>query len=173
MVTLETLNAASDEDFLRELGGIYEHSEWVASKVMGQRPFRDLSSLASAMRQTVDRSDLSDQLKLIRNHPDLAGKLARAGDLTAASTREQSELGLDRLEEDEFVQFSKLNADYHLKFGFPFVICARLTTRQGMLDAFDRRLKGNGDSEVKTAIHEIHEIARLRLKDLVRDLKKP
>ena len=72
-----------------------------------------------------------EKLTLIRSHPDLAGKLARAGTLTDASTREQAGLGLDRLSDVDYENFSQKNETYREKFGFPFIICARLTTKQG------------------------------------------
>jgi 2-oxo-4-hydroxy-4-carboxy-5-ureidoimidazoline decarboxylase len=167
MISIEDLNAASDEEFVTLLGGIYEHSLWVARQALEQRPFRDRERLQVAMRQIVDASSQAQSLELIRAHPDLAGKLAQAGKLTEESKREQAGLGLDRLDETEYQHFSELNDRYREKFGFPFIICARATTKQGVLDAFTTRLGNSCEAEIAAALEEIHRIAGFRLRDLV------
>ena len=167
MIALANLNAASEEEFVTILAEIYEHSPWVAERVLEQRPFPDQEKLQLAMRSSVDDATEEEKLTLIRAHPDLAGKLARAGVLTEASTREQSGLGLDRLSEMEYERFSDRNARYRERFGFPFIICARRTNKQGVLDAFEARLMNSREAEISEALLQIHEIAGLRLKDLL------
>ena len=167
MISLAQLNAMPDGEFVSVLGGIYEHSDWVPKRVVQQRPFPDPVSLKQAMSQAVDQASDEEKLTLIRAHPDLAGKLARAGALTEESTREQAGLGLDRLSDVEYEAFSVKNESYRQKFGFPFIICARLTTKQGVLDAFEKRLKNTREEEISEALFQIHQIARLRLEDLL------
>jgi 2-oxo-4-hydroxy-4-carboxy-5-ureidoimidazoline decarboxylase len=167
MIALTELNMAADEDFVNRLRGIYEHSDWVPRRILKQRPFPNREDLQTALRVVVENSGDGEKLALIRAHPDLAGKLARAGVLTAESTREQAGLGLDRLSDDAYENFSKLNQAYQDRFGFPFIICARLTTQAGVLDSFAARLLHSKEIEIQTALVQIHEIARLRLEDLV------
>jgi 2-oxo-4-hydroxy-4-carboxy-5-ureidoimidazoline decarboxylase len=167
MISIPDLNAISNDQFTALLGGIYEHSEWVAKGILDQRPFPDASTLQTAMRKVVDDATHAEKLTLIRAHPDLAGKLARAGALTAESTREQAGLGLDRLSESEYLQFADFNRRYLEQFGFPFIICARKTTKQGVLDAFAVRLGHTRDQEISEALRQIHQIAALRLADLL------
>ncbi|MEO8616272.1 MAG: 2-oxo-4-hydroxy-4-carboxy-5-ureidoimidazoline decarboxylase [Luteolibacter sp.] len=167
MIALANLNAASEEEFVTILAGIYEHSPWVAARVQEQRPFPDQECLRLGMRRAVDEATEDEKLALIRAHPDLAGKLARAGVLTQESTREQAGLGLDRLSDEEYERFSDRNAHYRERFGFPFIICARRTTKQGVLDAFEARLMNSKEAEISEALLQIHEIARLRLQDLL------
>lgn len=167
MIAFANLNAASAPEFIKVLGQIYEHSEWVAEQIAAMRPFSTPEHLRLAMRQAVDNAAAEKKLVLIRAHPDLAGKLARAGALTEASTREQAGLGLNRLTDAEYDRFSAQNENYQKKFGFPFIICARLTTKQGVLEAFEARLANSREAEISEAISQIHEIARLRLIDLL------
>ena len=168
MISLTRLNAAPAEEFVATLGGIYEHSDWVPQRVIGRRPFAAMEDLKMAMRQAVEDATDEEKLALIRSHPDLAGKLARAGALTDASNHEQAGLGLDRLIDEKYTNFSQKNEIYREKFGFPFIICARLTTQQGVIDSFVKRLGNSREIEVEEALGQIHEIAQLRLEDIFR-----
>jgi OHCU decarboxylase len=107
------------------------------------------------------------QLALIRAHPDLAGKAAVAGELTAESTREQSSAGLDRLTPEEFARFTELNTAYRERFAFPFIICVREHTKASILGQFAERLGHSHDQEIAFALGEVAKIARLRLFDRV------
>jgi len=167
MAELSNMNALTAANFVSLLGGVYEHSPWVAEAVAALRPFFDRDELIAAMRSVVDGASDEQKLALIRAHPDLAGKLARAGTLTDESKREQAGLGLDCLSDAEFEAFTDFNERYRKRFGFPFIICARLTTKQGVLEAFARRIGQTSEEEMRTALQEIHHIARLRMEDLV------
>lgn len=166
---MDDANVADREQFTALFGGVYEHSPWVAVAVADQRPFDSVDGLVTAMRTVVDSAGESEQLTLIRAHPDLAGKLAMSGELTASSRSEQGGLGLDRLAADEFELFQDFNSRYREKFGFPFVICVRLTDKAGILEAFRRRLASDPETERLTALLEIHHIARLRVADILKD----
>ena len=154
----------SQPEFIARFSGIYEHSAWVAEEAA---PFvadsSDLDTIATVMADCVDNAATEKQLELIRAHPDLAGKAQVAGELTADSTSEQSSAGLDQCSAEEYEMFQALNTEYHDKFGFPFVMAVRTSSRAEILEAFSRRLKNDPGTEFETALAEIHTIARLRL----------
>ncbi len=151
-------------DFISLYGGIYEHSPWVAECVAPEAGgIRDADEIADLMAECVDNASPERQLALIRAHPDLAGKAQVAGELTAESTAEQASAGLDRCSKVEYERFHALNAAYKEKFGFPFVMAVRGSTRDEILEAFSARLQNDYDLEFETALTEIHKIARLRL----------
>ena len=166
--TLSHLNALDEAAFVAALGDIYEHSPWIAQAASKQRPFQTLQALHEAMMDTVCTATPEARLALVKAHPDLAGKAARAGALTADSTREQSSAGLDRLNETEFARFHALNKSYQATFGIPFIVCVRRHTRDSILDQFERRLSHDRAREFDTALEEIHRIAALRLDQRVR-----
>jgi 2-oxo-4-hydroxy-4-carboxy-5-ureidoimidazoline decarboxylase len=139
------------------MSALFEHSPWVEARA-ASKSHADL--MAAVHAATAD-----EQLALIRAHPELAGKAAVDGALTEASAAEQASAGLDRLTQEEFDRFHALNAAYRQKFDFPFIICVRLTDKAGILAAMDRRLANDRDTEIATALDEIGEIVRLRLKD--------
>lgn len=151
-------------DFIARYAGVYEHSPWVAAHVAAfAADIDDTSRLAELMADCVDNADTEQQLKLIRAHPDLAGKAQIAGELTEDSTEEQASAGLDQCSKVEYERFQALNDAYKEKFGFPFVMAVRQSNRAEILEAFSARLKNDYDTEFETALAEIHKIARLRL----------
>ena len=166
-VSLDALNKSDKAEFVRLLDGLFEGAPWVAETAFSSRPFATVASLHDAMMAAVRSRSRPDQIAFVSGHPDLAGKAARAGTMAPASIAEQAGLGLDRLSDDEFHRFEKLNSDYRQKFGFPFVICVRRQTRDAVLDAFERRLGNDADAELAAALEEIGHITRLRLVDRV------
>jgi len=123
--------------------------------------------LHRALCEAVRAASAAEQLKLICAHPDLAGRAAQAGSLTRASAAEQAGAGLGRLTPEELGLIRRRNADYRAKFGFPFVICARLNHKTAILAGLAQRLENDREKEVQTALDEIFKIAELRLRDLV------
>jgi 2-oxo-4-hydroxy-4-carboxy-5-ureidoimidazoline decarboxylase len=142
---------------------LFEHSPWVEVRAE-ERP--SSGDRHADLMAVVHDAAPEEQLALIRAHPELAGKAAVDGSLTQASAAEQASAGLDRLTQAEFDKFHALNAAYREKFGFPFIICVRLTDKAGILAAMERRLANDRDSEIATAIEQIGEIVRLRLEDM-------
>ncbi|HEX7654149.1 MAG TPA: 2-oxo-4-hydroxy-4-carboxy-5-ureidoimidazoline decarboxylase [Verrucomicrobiae bacterium] len=165
--TVAEINTWPLDTFVRIFGGVFEHSPWVAGEAWRNRPFADLPGLHQALCQVVQAAGVERQLVLIRAHPDLVGRLALAGQLTRESLREQASAGLDRLTEAEIEAFQQNNAAYQARFGFPFIICARLNKKQAILEGFARRLQNAREAEIKTALEEIYKIAELRLRDLI------
>jgi 2-oxo-4-hydroxy-4-carboxy-5-ureidoimidazoline decarboxylase len=162
-VTLDELAALSRTGFTAALGDVFEHSPWVAEAAFDRRPFTSLEALHEAMTAVVREAPRDAQLALLRAHPDLAGRAARAGAMSAASVAEQASAGLDRLTDEEYDRFTRLNAAYRERFGFPFVIAVRRQTKTGILAAFERRLAQPVEREIEAALGEVFEIARVRL----------
>ena len=165
--TLATLNVLTQLDFVRVVGPVFEHSPWIAESAWSKKPFTDIEQFHSTLCEIVLHAGEEKQLALIRAHPDLVGRAALVGTLTRESTDEQASAGLNALSPDEIALFQKQNAAYKKRFGFPFVICARLNKKAAILAGFERRLQNSRTQEIKTALEEIFKIAELRLHDLV------
>ena len=168
MPSLSDLNQTDRAAFTAALGHLFEHSPWVAEETWTKRPFAGAESLHAALCATMRAAPRERQLALIRAHPDLAGRLAQQRKLTADSTREQASAGLDRLTDAELAKFTRQNGAYRAKFGFPFIICARLNAKDAILAAMRTRLGNTPDAEFATALGEIEKIAWLRLQDLLK-----
>ena len=167
--TIAQLNVLNQADFTRLIGPVFEHSPWIAAATWSKRPFASVAALHGALCRTVREAGGEKQLALIRAHPDLAGRDALAGTLGRESASEQAGAGLNRPSAEEMEVFQRSNAAYREKFGFPFVICARLNRKDAILQGFEQRLKNGRDEEIRTALEEIFKIAELRLQDLTHD----
>ncbi len=168
-MTIPELNQLGRGDFTRIVVPVFEHSPWIAEATWEQRPFANREQLQQALCETVKNAGEEKQLTLIRAHPDLVGRAALAGTLTPASTNEQAAAGLNKLSPEEILLFQEFNAAYKEKFGFPFIICARLNKKDAILQGLAQRKKNSRDEEIKTALEEIFKIAELRLRDLIND----
>jgi N-carbamoyl-L-amino-acid hydrolase len=171
-MTLSDLNRLDPAAFAAALHGIYEHSPWIPERAAARRPFASLAALKLALQDAVSLAGDDEQLSLLRAHPELAGKAAIAGALTAESTGEQAASGLDRCSPDEYAALHELNAAYNARFGFPFILAVkgptgRGLTRQAIIATFRRRL-GNGlHDEMAEALRQVHRIAEIRLNGLL------
>lgn len=166
-MTLFQLNSLSRDEFVRIVGPVFEQSPWIAVAAWAKRPFASVEALHAALCETVRAAGEQRQLALIRSHPDLIGKLALAGQLTKESSNEQASAGLDKLSPEEVELFQTNNAAFKAKFGFPFIICARLNKKEAILKGFKVRLQNSRGQEIQTALEEIGKIAYLRLQDIV------
>lgn len=166
-ISLAALNALPVGEFVDILGGIFEHSPWVAERVAGKRPFASVQALHDAMTKAIDDEGIEAQLKLIRAHPELAGKAAVRGELTEESTHEQAGAGLDKCSPEEFEKLTRLNADYNAKFGFPFILAVRGYDRHGIINEFERRYGLSVDDERGESLQQIYKIGGFRLNDLI------
>lgn len=149
--------------FVKRYGHLFEHSPWVVERGWAARPFADREALHAAFTQVLITATESEQLALVRAHPELADRLAMGSELTPSSRSEQASAGLDQLTASEFAHFRQLNAAYRNKFGFPFVICVRLTDKAGILAAMQQRLQASPAAELREALHQISLISGLRL----------
>jgi N-carbamoyl-L-amino-acid hydrolase len=172
MTTLSELNSCDTATFIERLRGIYEHSPWIPERAAAQRPFVNITALKLALQGVVSAASPDEQLGLIRAHPELAGKAAVAGQLTAESTSEQARSGLHLCSAEEFATLHRLNEDYNGKFGFPFILAVKGPdgqglTRRAIIATFTRRLKNQRADEIAECFRQIKRIAELRLNDLL------
>ena len=159
----------SRADFVARFGSIFEHSPWIAESAYDAGLPGDADTpegLHRALTAALRAAPEAKQRALIDAHPDLAGRLARAGTLTPDSTREQAAAGLDALSEAEVARFTALNDAYRARFGFPFILAVKGRTKDEILAAFERRLQNDLEAEFAEALAQVERIALLRLKEM-------
>jgi OHCU decarboxylase len=156
-------------EFINHFGGVFEHSPWIAERAFDLElgPAHETAiGLHSVLARIFRSASADDRLKVLKAHPDLAGKLAAAKRLTPESTKEQASAGLDALTDEERARFEQHNKTYTDKFGFPFIIAVRGLTKSDILAAFETRIHNDNATEFATACKQVERIALLRLQDM-------
>jgi 2-oxo-4-hydroxy-4-carboxy-5-ureidoimidazoline decarboxylase len=166
-VDMAPVNAMDRTAFVLKFGGIFEKTPWIAEKAWEKRPFASVDQLHANMVAVAKNATAEQQLKLLQSHPDLAGKEAKAGTMTASSVAEQASAGLNALSAAELAELTSLNAAYKAKFGFPFIIAVRMHTKEGIFSEFKRRLQNDTQTEFANDLQNVYIITRLRLNKLL------
>ena len=157
------------EDFIAVFGHIYEKSPWIVEQAWDQGLASTEDSpegLHRTLVAIVEEAGPELQLRLLRAHPDLTGKLGVGGVLTVESRSEQAGAGLDQCTKAEYAEFQSLNQSYTKQFGFPFILAVRGSNRQQVLENFRKRIDSDRDDEFAEALRQVHRIAWLRLQEI-------
>ncbi|MFN0304036.1 MAG: 2-oxo-4-hydroxy-4-carboxy-5-ureidoimidazoline decarboxylase [Burkholderiales bacterium] len=170
--SLAAVNTMSADAFNAVFGRVFEHSPWIAERALARRPFESRDAMHRAMCEVVEQASLEEKIALLRAHPELAGKEAQSGSLTPESTTEQQRAGLDALSKDEMVRIARLNRAHAGKFGFPFIIAARLNAKDRIFAELERRNLLDREAELAACIEQVYLITRLRIDDLIADSSK-
>jgi len=158
--------------FVETFGGVFEHSPWIAERAFELEigpAHHTAIGIHSLMCRVFRSAPDEERLKVLKAHPDLAGRLAQAQRLTADSSKEQAAAGLDALTDDERARFTSLNEAYITRFDFPFIMAVKGRTKNEILTAFETRIDNDRETEFATACREVERIARLRLNDMLPD----
>jgi chitin deacetylase len=166
--TLAELNALPREAFVARLGEVFEHSPWVAGAACGRRPFASVDALHQAMVDAVAAAPAAARLALVRGHPELAGREASEGALTADSSTEQGRLGFTTLSHAEFEHVAGINRRFRERFGFPCIVALALhATRASVIAEMERACEGTPEAALARALGQIGHITRARLDKIV------
>jgi chitin deacetylase len=167
-MNLSALNRMDAAQFVSAVGGVFEHSPWVAEAAFARKPFASVETLHRAMLNAVSEAGPDRQLALLRAHPELAGREAKAGELTADSSGEQGRLGFTALSRGELAAVADINRRYQSKFGFPCIVALALhANRDSVIAEMERRIANDVETERKIALEQIGHITRSRLERLV------
>ena len=161
---INKINKLPQSEFIEVFANIFENARWIAEELYTQKPFVDFNELSSKMVNIFENATKEKKLKILNNHPDLANK-TKVSSLTPDSLKEQKNAGLDQCSEDEFHEFNKLNNSYK-KFGFPFILSVKGKTKIEILNNFRKRISSDPKTEFNEAVHQVKQIAILRLKEL-------
>ena len=166
-MTISELNRLSPAEFVSNFGNVFERSPWVAQRVERERPLAGVDALHAKMVQVVESAPREEQLALLRAHPELAGREAQTGDMTASSVAEQASAGLNALTRAELDRMAQLNAAYRARFGFPFIIAVRNYSKEQIFAEMERRSANDPDAELRAALRQVYAITRMRLDAMV------
>ncbi|TSK98433.1 2-oxo-4-hydroxy-4-carboxy-5-ureidoimidazoline decarboxylase [Bagarius yarrelli] len=164
---INAVNALSYEDFLEVFGNVIEKCPIIPAAVWTHRPFSGLEDIEAHISNFINSLPESGKEGILRCHPDLAGRELHSGALTRDSQEEQRAAGFTHLQPEEVSRMRSLNSEYKARFGFPFVICARLNTKRDIMRELLKRLGNDRETERTRAIGEVKKICALRLSNLV------
>ncbi len=166
MIALDTINSMPAVEFVALVGGVFEHSPWIAERAAARRPFASHEQALHTMLAVVEAASPDEQMALIRAHPHLGARGRKKAQLTDASAREQKRAGLDACTDEEFAELLRLNTAYVEKFGFPFILAVRGHDPRSILANLESRLHNDAAIERRTALAQIGLIAGHRLAEL-------
>jgi 2-oxo-4-hydroxy-4-carboxy-5-ureidoimidazoline decarboxylase len=167
--SLAMVNTMSPAAFSAVFGRVFEHSPWIAERALARRPFASRSAMHKAMCEVVEQASRNEQIALLCAHPELAGKEAQSGSLTPESTNEQLKAGLNALSKEEMARIARLNRAHAARFGFPFIIAARVNSKDRIFAELERRNGLDVNAELRACIEQVYLITRLRIDDLIDD----
>ncbi len=160
---LDVLNTAPRATAVAMIAPLVERSDWVGEKTIDGRPFESDEALAEALVETILAADAPQRIELFKAHPELAGREAREGCMTEASTGEQGRLGLLHLAPDDVARLVRFNAEYRERFGYPFIIALhRVADLQMLFAIFESRLGATRLEAHTTTLAEIASVIRAR-----------
>ena len=161
---INKINKLFKSEFIKVFTNIFENARWIAEELYNKKPFDNFEELSSKILNIFETTTKEKQLKILKDHPDLANK-TKISLLTPDSLKEQTGAGLDQCTEEEFNEFKKLN-DIYKKFGFPFILAVKGKNKNEILDNFKKRISFDPTTEFDQAIKQVKQIASLRLKEL-------
>lgn len=164
---LQTLDGPG---FMAHLGGVVELSPWVVERAWQRRPFTSREALIEALGACIHDAAPDEQLALLRAHPELAGREAAAGTMTAESNAEQGRLGLMALSRADWERLQDLNTRYRARFGFPLMVALRLhDSLDSVFAAAEQRLHNDPIRERDVALGQVCEVVRGRVERILSD----
>jgi len=164
MNSIDKINKLSKPDFISIFGNIFEKTEWIAQKSYDSKPYKNYDELFLKMIEIFDNTNKENHLKILNAHPDLAVEKK----LTKDSKNEQKNASLNQCTSEEFIEFKKLNEEYKVKFGFPFIIAVKGKNKEEILNSFRQRITNNINLEFEEAKRQVKKIASFRLSEIIK-----
>ena len=164
MNSIDKFNKLSKPEFISIFGNVFEKTEWIAERCYDSKPYNSFDELFLKMMEVFEKTKKEKHLEILNAHPNLAIEKK----LTEDSKNEQKNASLNQCNEEEFIEFNKLNEEYKKKFGFPFIIAVKGKTKNEVLKNFKERIKNNYNIEFKEAKLQVKKIASIRLEEILK-----
>ena len=164
MDSIDKVNNLRKSDFISIFGNVFEKTQWIAEKAYNSKPYKNLEELFSKMMEIFENSKKEKHLEILNAHPDLAVEKK----LTEDSKNEQKNASLNQCNNEEFMEFKKLNEEYKKKFSFPFIIAVKGKNKEEILNNFRQRLTNNINLEFEEAKKQVKKIASFRLSEIIK-----
>ena len=164
MDSIDKFNKLSKAEFISIFGNIFEKTEWIAERCYESKPYNNPHELVSKMMKIFENTEKEKHLEILNSHPDLVVEKK----LTEDSKNEQKNASLNQCNDEEFIEFKKLNEEYKKKFGFPFIIAVKGKNKEEILNSFRQRITNNINLEFEEAKKQVKKIASFRLSEIIK-----
>ena len=164
MNLIDKFNQLNKSEFISIFGNVFEKTEWIAGRCYDSKPYNNLDELISKMMEIFENTEKKGHLEILNSHPDLAVEKK----LTDDSKNEQKNSSLNQCNDEEFIEFKKLNEEYKKKFGFPFITAVKGKNKEEILNSFRQRITNNINSEFEEAKKQVKKIASFRLSEIIK-----
>ena len=139
-----------------------------AEAMTDARPFPSLEHLFRAAEEAWFTLPVADHLEAFAAHPKIGDqKRANSQNDRAADWSAGEQSGVDHAGESTLEELAKINALYHEKFGFIFIVCATGKTSEEMLAIAKARIGNSVETELGIAAEEQNKITRIRLEKIL------
>ncbi len=156
--------------FTSHFGDILEHGRVAAATVWEHRPFQNIQAIVDTFAAFLRSLSPEAQRGIIRCCPDLTRQAPKV--VSENSLRERKAAGMQDLTEPEAAELDSLTSLYKRKFGFPYVMCASKSKKDGILRGIRARMGNTQQEEMENAFAELAVVANLRVNEIVYDRVK-
>jgi 2-oxo-4-hydroxy-4-carboxy--5-ureidoimidazoline (OHCU) decarboxylase len=164
LVGISELNTLPCREFTRALQPLLEAAGPLGQPLCARRPYASYSALLDEAAVLAVDLPREQQIELVNAHPRVGADPAMVSELSyreqGYAAEEPHELG------GVYEQLRELNRQYEERFGFRFVVYVNRRPKSAIVDVLRQRLSGSPDEELRTALHDMLEIARDRLRTL-------
>ena len=164
MNLIDKFNQLNKSEFISIFGNVFEKTEWIAERCYDSKPYNNVNELFLKMMEIFQKTEKEKQLEILNAHPNLAIEKK----LTKDSKNEQKNASLNQCNDEEFIEFKKLNEEYKKKFGFPFIIAVKGKNKEEILNSFRQRITNNINLEFEEAKKQVKKIASFRLSEIIK-----
>jgi len=164
MNLIDKFNQLNKSEFISIFGNVFEKTEWIAERCYESKPYNNLDELVLKMMKIFENIEKERHLEILNSHPNLAVEKK----LTEDSKNEQKNASLNQCNDEEFIEFKKLNEEYKKKFGFPFIIAVKGKNKEEILNSFRQRITNNINLEFEEAKKQVKKIASFRLSEIIK-----
>lgn len=166
LIRLDEINTMDYEQFATTFSHVVQGNDWALEATYSLRPFESASALGQAFQDALLTATPPQHEQLLGSFPDLGAEDA-AGNALAV---DHAVSALGNLGEDEHNNIVELATEYHRKFGFPLIACARDYERYDQLLHHGwTRMDNSARTERATALIEVSKIVNARFEELVAD----
>ena len=164
MNSIDKFNKLSKPEFISIFGNVFEKTEWIAERCYNSKPYNNVDELFLKMMEVFEKTEKEKHLEILNAHPNLAIEKK----LTKDSKNEQKNASLNQCNDEEFIEFKKLNKEYKKKFGFPFIIAVKGKNKEEILNNFRQRITNDINLEFEEAKKQVKKIASFRLSEIIK-----